>query len=127
MTNIKKEMDFVVEKQKKITDWEPVVPSEVWDTSDIKDVEGVLIRKDQVKSKFGQMQWLYELECGVGNDKIVYGSKILDDKMRKVQIGDYIKIQYLGKKRNKQGTNSYHEYEVMRPKGWNDLKREDVY
>jgi len=42
----------------------------------------------------------------------LWGSKVLDSRMSKIQVGTQIKIEWLGKKKSESGGRSYHTYDV---------------
>ena len=77
---------------------------EVWKPEKEGDyIEGVYIKK---KEKTGPNKSnLYVLEVA-GEKKAVWGSKVLDDKMDDVEIGDLIRITYKGEEKK------YHKYIV---------------
>ena len=81
--------------------WKPVNEGDV--------IEGVLIQK---KEKVGKYEgFAYFLENPQGQF-IVFGTAVLDDKMRFVHIGEQIKIEYEGKKENPKGqpTKIFHVF-----------------
>ena len=49
----------------------------------------------------------------VGDDEVkVWGSTVLDDKLKNVKPGSFVKIEYEGKLKSKKGTE-YHSYKVF--------------
>ena len=89
--------------------------NEVWKHEKEDDmIQGVLIQRRADIGKYKKT--VYTLECK-GRRKIdVFGSKALDDQMRKIIEGDLIQIKYLGMKMSKTN-NSYHAYEVLKDDG----------
>ena len=133
MATVKKEMDFVVEKQKKLTDedWIPIKTSEAQNWEDHKDVEGRLVKKEIVTNSLfpDKTPWKYTLMIDEAKKirRYFYGSKILDDMMGDVELGDYIKVVNLGMVDSKKNPKKqYHNFIVMRPRGFYDIKP-DVY
>lgn len=47
------------------------------------------------------------------NEVRIYGSAALSSKLKSIKAGTLCKIVYLGKKTNKSGLQSYHEYQVF--------------
>lgn len=54
----------------------------------------------------------YVLETGEEKRKGVNGCTVLDRKMSNVEIGQQVKIVYLGKKLNEKTGRDYHDYAV---------------
>lgn len=57
---------------------------------------------------------IYKLKTETGEDLVFWGSKVMDDQMAKVEIGEYLMIKYHGKVKAKTGGMSYHSFEVLR-------------
>ena len=47
----------------------------------------------------------------------VWGSTVLDDKIEEVEIGDRVRIEFLGKKATKSGRGEYKDYSVKVKRG----------
>jgi len=43
----------------------------------------------------------------------IWGSAVLDDKMAGLRIGDFVQIEYLGKRKNKTGTAEFKDWKVL--------------
>jgi len=72
--------------------------------------KGILIEK---KSDVGpNNSMLYVLEVGGGKKVSVWGSTIIDSRLKNVELGEEIVIWYLGKAEGKKGTK-YHNYRVF--------------
>lgn len=57
----------------------------------------------------------------------VWGSTVLDSKMEQVQIGQEVRIEYLGKAQTKTGRGEYHDFKVMtKPAEFKEVTSQDV-
>ena len=80
-------------------EWKEINPG-VWHPEQPGDsIEGVLISKDQ---KGGFDSTAYSLE-NKGIQTLVWGSTVLDDRMKFVNVGDLVRIEFKGKEKNKKG------------------------
>ncbi len=60
---------------------------------------------------------IYEFENEKGEKKSVWGSTVLDGKMKEVELGTLCKIEFLGRKPNKSGSGKpYKNWEVYTKK-----------
>lgn len=80
------------------------VNPELWGYKEDGDfIEGVLINKE---SEVGENKsWMYNIETSEGEVKNVWGSAILDSRMKFVKVGNKIKITYKGLGESKAGRN----------------------
>jgi len=78
---------------------------------DVKIIEGIFFNKKENVGPNNSM--IYELE--VSPDKLVgvWGSFILDNKMKKAEPGDKVKIEYTGKKISEKTRRPYKTWEVF--------------
>lgn len=73
-------------------------------------VEGELVN---VRSDVGENKsMMYDIKTENGL-KAIWGSKILDEKMRVVKLGQKVKIVFKGKEKAKTGGREYLVYEVF--------------
>lgn len=74
---------------------------ELWDSYEVGDfIEGILVAKE---SEVGENKsWMYNLETAEGV-KNVWGSAILDSRMKFVKVGNKVKITYKGLGEGKTG------------------------
>jgi ASC-1-like (ASCH) protein len=74
----------------------------IWKPINIGDsVEGVLVGMDQAVGR--NESNIYSLEAPNGEKWKIWGSAILDDRLKYVKVGDKIKIVYEGSTVNKSG------------------------
>jgi len=81
--------------------WQPVgnPNDEMWDYTQSSTIEGTLEEK---KSGVGvNKSMVYSLRTEDGKSVGVWGSTVLDGKFADVNIGDVIKVTYLGEKKGK--------------------------
>lgn len=83
----------------------------VWEKEIDKTIEGILTEK---RENIGpNMSKGYILEVGKGEYKMVWGTAQLDRAMTQINIGDEIKIEYLGKQKGKKG-QSFHSFAIYK-------------
>jgi hypothetical protein len=103
--------------------WKTIEPG-FWKPENDGDlIEGVLIEK-QPENKEKKLSALYSLENKDGHF-LVWGSAVLDDRMRYVSIGDLVRITFKGKKDSttKKGqTIKIFKVEVQKPLNNVDFK-----
>jgi len=81
--------------------------SEIVQFKEVNDqVTGTLINIDQ--STFGSA---YDLEIEPGHVMTVFGTTVLNQKLSKVDLGDVLRITYLGDKTSEKG-RSYKNFKV---------------
>jgi len=75
------------------------IEPEVWKQEKEGDmIEGVLIKKDTNIGPNNSRTYHLEKE---GRVIMIWGTTVLDDKMALINVGDYVRITYLGKKQGK--------------------------
>ena len=81
------------------------------DFDEQKEIVGILKAK---KENLGQNNSkLYEIELDDNSVSAVWGSTVLDNKMSKVQVGQQVKINYLGMETNPKTKRSYKNFDVF--------------
>lgn len=79
----------------------------VWDKA--KPIEGIYLG---VEESIGPNKSnMYTIDVS-GSEVKVWGSTVLDDKLKSIDIGAYVKIEYEGKLKSKKGSE-YHSYKVF--------------
>lgn len=82
-------------------EWKPTQVSET--------IEGTLINRQQNVGVYNKA--VYDIEVPGVATYSVWGTKVLEGLLNPVQLGSYVKIEYLGKKKGK--GNEYHDYNVF--------------
>ena len=81
-----------------------VIEPDIWKpTKEGDTIEGVYLDKEE-RMIYKEVSNLYSLETPEGTLKKVWGSKILDDRMKLVNLGQELRITFKGEKQNKAGT-----------------------
>jgi len=89
--------------------WVEVNPN-VWKPEAIEDyIIGILIK---VEPKVTGLSTKYYLETKDKGTVLVWGSAILDDRLKLIDLGSIVKITYKGEKPSKVGKNPLHIYKV---------------
>ena len=94
-----------MEKQEKIFK-EIESASNIWNPADMKEIEGEFIREEQ--GTYGKN---YVLKCPSKEEFLVFGTTVLNTKMAKVAIGDYVRITFLEEVKSKDG-RVYKDFKV---------------
>ena len=96
-------------------EWKSVEPN-VWKyENDGDNIQGVLIDSEP-RDEANNLSARYYLSTKDGNT-MIWGSAVLDDRMKMVNKGDLIRITYKGKTRNKAGRNlNLFEVDIGKPK-----------
>ena len=100
------------EKNKSESNWNEVKGGEVFSFDKEGDsFEGKLA---DVRSNIGENNsMMYDLESA-GKLHSIWGATVLDGKMRRVKIGDFVKIVFLGEKPSvKRKGRTYKDYQVF--------------
>ena len=78
--------------------WKEINPLS-WKPENTGDIiEGVLLSKTPSKNYDNQV---YEIETANGEQKRVFGTTVLDNRMTFVNVGDNVRITYKGTEKNK--------------------------
>jgi hypothetical protein len=78
-------------------------------------INGTLLEKRVVKGKFGDQQ-AYDIKCDDDQIRTVFGTAILDDKMRSIALGEYIEVVYKGKIKARNSATEYKDFVVKKEK-----------
>ena len=97
-----------------MADWKEVGLGVTWNYKEAKEgdsVEGVFAGKEENVGENNSM--IYRIEDKDGNATNVWGSTVLDTRMKNVKEGEEVKIVYQGKKPSptRKGQN-YHDFKV---------------
>ena len=98
-----------------MSDWKEVGQNEVWDyKAEGVDAEISGILRD-VETEVGpNKSTLYTLKTSTGETISVWGSTIIDTRLKNVEVGEEVKIIYLGKmKSEKRKGAEYHNFKVF--------------
>jgi hypothetical protein len=95
-----------------MSEWRKVEMSPSHDFEKEKELEGVLTA---IQTDVGpNASTLYEFEKKNGENTAVWGSTVLDSRMKNVKIGEEVKIVYAGlAKESKKGQNKAKLYDVF--------------
>ena len=87
--------------------------SQAVDWNEVKEVAGVLTK---ITTELGANQsTLYTLKKEDGSDISFWGSKLLDGRLEKVELGTSVKVVFLGMVEGKNG-RTYRNYDVFTKK-----------
>jgi len=94
-----------MEQNQEPKNWKPVDPGMWKPTKESEAIIGVLVN---VVEKSNNLSTRYYLDTCEGI-KLVWGCTVLDDRMKLVKLGQFVKITYKGKQKNakKQDINIY--------------------
>ncbi len=85
-----------------------------------EDFKGVVLEgeyKGTMANKFSPDKPDYKFEKEDGTIVVVNQSGSLNNQMKKVEVGDYVQISYLGQKKLTSGAfkgKTYHEFKILR-------------
>lgn len=86
------------------------VESNVWRPDKMDEsIEGVLIKKEP-STEYDNM--IYDIETNVEgkiDTRTVFGTTVLDDRMKDIQVGKIVRIVYKGEKKVKKGMSKMFE------------------
>ena len=96
----------------KETDWQEI-RNEIHKFEKGNTLIGTLLDKNLRASKLYKGEnTAYTLETNEGKQTTFFGSKVLDDRMMSITIGDTVRITYLGKIKPAGGGSEYHDWKV---------------
>lgn len=91
-------------------EWIEVGTGPTWDFKEEKELMGTYVSKEEGVGQNNSN--LYNIKKADGSVIGVWGNTMLDDKFKKIQVGESIKIVYLGMEKSKAG-KQYHNYKVF--------------
>jgi len=94
-------------------DWKKIEPTQtdMWDFEKAKTLSGVLTK---VKHDVGPNEsTIYTVKSMDGKLYSFWGSTLLDDRLGAVELGDEIKVEYLGKVKSEKTGREYRNYDVF--------------
>ena len=95
-----------------MTDWKKVEVGDVWEFEENDTLVGVFVGKEEGVGENDSM--LYEFELKDGSRVNVWGSTILDTRLKNIIIGEEVKIVYLGREKSKKRKNTeYKNFDVF--------------
>ena len=97
-----------------MADWKKVEPGKSWNIKEAKandSVEGLYLGKDEHVGENDST--IYHIQKPDGSVIDVWGTQVLDTRLKHLQVGEEIKIIYLGSlPSEKRKGKSYHNFEV---------------
>lgn len=99
------------------------VDPEVWKPSEKKEFTGYLISSTPDSGKYENSTVYNVEEFGSHKKYVIFGNRVLQDKMIFAKLGDLVKIQYLGIKTSKKG-QEYNDYNVLIDDGVEEKEEE---
>jgi hypothetical protein len=91
--------------------------------NDGDEIVGTLIRIEEGVGKYESKA--YHIETEGEKQLSIFGSKVLDDKMSYVTVGDKIKIVYKGEVKGKESTYKNYEVYIDEPEDSENKSQED--
>jgi hypothetical protein len=79
--------------------WKTIDPG-VWKPEEGDSITGVLVNKEP---KNDEQSAKYHIQAQDGEMYMIWGSAILDDRMKFVKVGDVVRITYDGQDKNRKG------------------------
>lgn len=108
-------------------DWKKVELSPSWDyqTEGIgASLVGVLTR---IENEVGpNASTLYTIQKEDGEFISVWGSTVLDARLKNITIGEEVMINYLGKGKGQKGKKDYHNFEIFHRVVPTDIVEESI-
>lgn len=98
---------------KTFDEWEEIGVPPTWGYKEEKELSGVYVSKEEGVGPHGSV--VYHIKKADGSDIGVWDNTVLSDKFAKLNIGDEIKITYLGMLESDAG-RQYHGFKVIRKK-----------
>jgi len=94
--------------------WKKIEPADAWDFEVNKVLVGTYL--DVAEDVGENHSNLYSIRLKDGSVVPMWGSKILDVRLKNVEAGDEVKIEYKGMKEAAKGGRTYHDYDVWHRK-----------
>lgn len=100
------------------TNWEKIEPvdAEMWDfEKDGAELVGKLV---EVRYKVGPNDSnIYTVETESGEHRNFWGSTILDERLKSAELGDLVKVVYLGRAKSEKTGREYKNFDVFKARG----------
>lgn len=93
-----------------MNDWVKVGDGLTWDYTKDKEIIGVLVAKDD--SVGPNNSNLYSLKNADGSVVGVWGTALLDNRFKGIDLGEEVRILYLGRFKSEKTGREYHNFEV---------------
>ena len=95
------------------TDWEKVEAEtgETWDYVKTPEIQGVLVNKEEHVGPNDSM--MYRLQMEDDTELGVWGNTVLDGRFKKIEVGEEVKLVYLGKQKSPKTNREYHSFDVF--------------
>ena len=94
-------------------DWEEIGIDPAWNYKEEKELSGVYESREENVGPHNSV--LYHIRKEDGSTIGVWDNTVLSDKFAKLNIGDEIKISYLGMSESEAG-RQYHDFKITRRK-----------
>ena len=75
-------------------------------------VEGIVVVLDEITTQYGPSTLATIDDAERGNVQVLAGAKILADLFEDVSVGDFVSMEWLGKKSTKDGSSEYRNWET---------------
>lgn len=87
---------------------------ETWDFEATPEIQGILIRKEEHVGPNDSNMYRLQIESDTEGTKEIgiWGNTVLDGRFKKVEVGEEVKIEYLGKEKSPKTGREYHSFEV---------------
>ncbi len=108
-----------------MNNWKKIEVGDAWDFEENDTLIGVFVGKEENVGENQSM--LYEIETKDGRRVNVWGSTILDTRLKNIEIGEEVKIVFLGREKSKKRKDTeYKNYDVFhRPRPMEKVEGED--
>ena len=93
-----------MEEQQQNLEWNEIQPN-IWKPEQEGDaIQGILIGKESDKGSYGSQAYIMEIKGEKQpTQALIWGCAVLDERMKYVNVGEMIKIEFNGSKINKKG------------------------
>lgn len=84
--------------------------NDTWDYTKDKEIEGTLVSKEENVGPNNSN--MYNLITPDGSTIGVWGSTMLDNQFKNIQVGEEVKIVYLGMAKSEKTGRQYHNFDI---------------
>ena len=95
-------------------DWQKVETTAAWDFEKNSEVEGTYVLREEEVGRNASN--LYHLELEDGKRVSIWGNTILDNRFELVDLGEEVKIVYLGMEKSEKTGRSYRNFDLYHRK-----------